>query len=301
MNNILENQNFILLVEAIAYIFSAFVLFLAGKLFYGMAHKNIKVNIELVKKDNLAFAISITGYYIGLLISILGVIVGESNGLLTDLFDIVVYGLLAILLLNISSFLCDKIILRKFRVTKEIIEDQNSGTGAVEAAVMIASGLVIYGAVSGETHNFFENLSIGYLLSGIISTIAFWVIGQFVLIITSFIYDLLTPYSIHEHIEKDNVAVGVGFSGAIIALGILIKLGISGDFISWSHNIYWFSVDIMFGLALLPVVRFIADKILLPGEKLTNEIVNQEKPNIGAAIIEAFAYIGGAVLISYCL
>jgi uncharacterized membrane protein YjfL (UPF0719 family) len=301
MNNLLENQNFILIVEAIAYIFSAFALFLAGKIIYGLSHKNIKINIELVKKDNLAFAISITGYYIGLLISILGVIVGDSNGLLIDLLDILIYGILAILLLNVSSFLCDKIILRKFNVTKEIIEDQNSGTGVVEAAVMIASGLVIYGAVSGETHNFFENIRSGYLLSGIISTISFWIVGQIVLIITSFIYDLLTPYNIHEHIEKDNVAVGVGFSGAIIALGILVKLGISGNFISWGHNLYWFSVDIMFGLALLPVVRFITDKLLLPGEKLTDEIVNQEKPNIGAAIIEAFAYIGGAVLISYCL
>jgi len=51
------------------------------------------------------------------------------------------------------------------------------------------------------------------------------------------------------------------------------------------------------GLLILPVVRFVTDKILLPGQNLTDEIVNQEKPNIGAAIIEAFAYIGGSALI----
>jgi uncharacterized membrane protein YjfL (UPF0719 family) len=301
MKALLENENFIIIGEAIIYITSAFVLFLLGKLFYSVTHKSIKTNEELVKKDNLAFAISITGYYVGLLIAILGVIVGESNGLVNDLIDILVYGLLAIVLLNLSSSVSDKIILRKFNVTKEIIEDRNCGTGAVEAAIMIGSGLVIHGAVSGQAYNFFGDVSYGFLLSGILSTIAFWIVGQIVLIITSYIYDLLTPYSIHDHLEKDNVAVGVGFGGAIIALGVLVKLGISGDFISWSYNLYWFSVDVMFGLALLPVVRLITDKILLPGEKLTDEIANQEKPNVGAALIEAFAYVGGAILISYCL
>ncbi len=301
MKALLENENFIIIGEAIIYITSAFVLFLLGKLFYSVTHKRINTNEELVKKDNLAFAISITGYYIGLLIAILGAVIGESNGLLNDLIDILIYGILAIILLNISSVISDKIILRKFDVTKEIIDDRNSGTGAVEAAIMIGSGLVIYGAVSGEAHNFFGDLSFGFLLSGIISTIVFWLLGQIVLIITSYVYDLLTPYSIHEHLEKDNVAVGVGFGGAIIALGILVKQGVSGDLVSWSYNLYWFSVDVMFGLALLPIVRFIADKILLPGEKLTDEIANQEKPNVGAALIEAFAYVGGAILISYCL
>jgi hypothetical protein len=48
-------------------------------------------------------------------------------------------------------------------------------------------------------------------------------------------------------------------------------------------------------------MRFITDKILLPGQNLTDEIINQEKPNIGAALVEAFAYIGGSVLITWCL
>jgi len=52
---------------------------------------------------------------------------------------------------------------------------------------------------------------------------------------------------------------------------------------------------------MLPVARVLTDKILLPGQKLTDELVNQEKPNIGAGIIEAFAYIGGSVLITWCL
>ena len=35
--------------------------------------------------------------------------------------------------------------------------------------------------------------------------------------------------------------------------------------------------------------------------QLTDEIINQEKPNVGAALVEAFAYIGGSVLITWAL
>ena len=48
---------------------------------------------------------------------------------------------------------------------------------------------------------------------------------------------------------------------------------------------------------MLPLARLLTDKILLPKRKLTDEIINQENPNIGAAIIEAFSYIGGSMLI----
>ena len=55
------------------------------------------------------------------------------------------------------------------------------------------------------------------------------------------------------------------------------------------------------GLLFLPLVRWLTDKILLPGRNLTDELINQEKPNTGAGLIEAFAYIGGSVLITLCL
>jgi hypothetical protein len=61
------------------------------------------------------------------------------------------------------------------------------------------------------------------------------------------------------------------------------------------------AIDVAIGLVFLQVDRMIDDKILLPGQNLTDEIINQEKPNIGASIIEAFAYVGGSVLITWSL
>ncbi|MBI9057732.1 MAG: DUF350 domain-containing protein [Labilibaculum sp.] len=278
--------------DAVVYIAVAFAIFLIGKFVYQLLHPSFKVKEELVKKDNFAFAVAHVGYYIGLLFSIGSAIVGPSNGLVNDIIDIAVYGLLAIVLLNISIFLSDYLILRNFSIRKEIIEDQNAGTGIVEGAVSVASGLIIFGAVSGES---------GDMLFGILTAVVFWAFGQVALIITTRIYNWITPYNLHEHIEKDNVAVGVGFAGAIIAIANLIRFGLVGDFDGWLPTFTEAGFELLVGIILLPVMRLITDKILLPGERLTDEIINQEKPNVGAALVEAFAYIGGSVLITWCL
>lgn len=301
MEGYITNENLALALDTLIYIACAFILFLIGKVAYDITHKKIDIKSELVKKDNLAFALANTGFYIGLLLAIGSVIIGPSWGIWVDVLDIFIYGIVAIILLLLSSVIMDKIILAKFSTTKEIVEDQNPGTGIVVAANFIASGLIISGAMIGEGRNFFPEMTGGYILSGIISAVVFWITGQVVMILAAWVYNLITPYNIHEHIEKDNVAVGIGFAGALTAMAVLINHATSGDFISWSENFIKVGTEVVIGFIFLPVVRVIADKILLPGERLTDEIVNQEKPNIGAAIIEAFAYVGGAVLITWCL
>ena len=54
-------------------------------------------------------------------------------------------------------------------------------------------------------------------------------------------------------------------------------------------------------MLLLPLIRIAADKLILVGQNLDDELVNQTKPNLGAGLIEAFAYVGGAILISWCI
>ncbi len=283
-----------ILYDAVAYIAAGFVIFLLGKIVYQMVNKGFSIKEELVEKDNFAFAIAHVGYFIGLLLAIGSAIVGPSRGLVQDIIDILAYGVLAIILLNLSIWINDKIILRKFSVKKEIIEDRNSGTGVIEGAASVASGLIIFGAVSGETE-------MGGWTHGFLTAMVFWAFGQLAMIIASAIYQLITPYDVHDHIEKDNVAVGIGFAGALIAIANLIRFGIQGDFDGWLPTFTEAGFELIIGIILLPVMRFLTDKILLPGQRLTDEIINQEKPNIGAAIIEAFAYIGGSVLITWCL
>ncbi|MBL4716664.1 MAG: DUF350 domain-containing protein [Bacteroidetes bacterium] len=272
-------------LTALIYLLASFVLFFIGKFVYKLINKKIDIDHELVEKDNLAFAFANVGYYAGLLIAISSLYEGDDIGHIIDnLTEILIFGLLAIVLLNISIFITDKFILRKFDLRKEIIEDQNVGTGVIEGAICVSNGLIIHGVMAENPDNYL----------GIISL---WAVSQVLLLLVSKVYNLITPYDIHEHIEKDNVAVGVGYAGAMVAIAILIRHGAQIDADTWLEVLENLGLETGIGLLMLPLARMLTDKILLPGRKLTDEIVNQEKPNVGAALIEAFSYIGGSMLI----
>lgn len=275
-------------LKAIIYIVGCFALFMLGKLVFKLFNRKIDIKDELVFKDNFAFSVTMVGYYLGLLLAIGGAFIGPSKGLWADLVELAVYGTVAIVLLNLSGIMNQKLILYKFSIEKEIIKDQNAGTGVVMAANHVANGLILLGALSGEG-------------GGIDTAVIFWLVGQLTLILTAKFYNFILPYDIHEHIEKDNVAVGIGFAGALVAIANLIRNAVMHDFEGWRFAGIDLAVGVAVGIVLLPLVRWLTDIILLPGRKLTDEIVNQEKPNCGAALFEAFAYIGGSVLIAWCI
>lgn len=276
------------LVSAAIFIIVFFIFFFIGKVINDLLHREYKLNFELVEKDNAALALAVVGYYFGLVLAIGGTIAGPSAGLVEDLYDLVIYGILSIILLNISWFLCDKLILYKFRVSEELIRDHNQGTGVVSAGISVASGFIIYGAVSGEG-------------GSIWTVLVFWALGQVLLILAGLVYELITPYNIHEEIEKDNVAAGVSFAGALVSIGVIIGLAGEGDFTAWSIDLPVYMGFAVLGLILLPIIRLLTDKVLLPTVKLSDEISAQEKPNVGAAYIEAFSYIAAAFIISWCV
>lgn len=274
------------LLSTLTYLVSSFVLFGTGIFAYRTFHKKIKIQNELVERDNLAFSFAYIGYFVGLIFVIGGALLGESKGIWVDVVNIFIYGILGIVLLNLAIKINDIVILNKFKMYDEIITQKNSGTGIIEGANAAATGLILMGSIYGEG-------------GGILTAIIFWVVGQVLLILTSYVYNLITPYDIHEHIEKNNVAVGIGFAGAFIAIGNLIRQGLMVDFESWLITAENVGFDVVLGFLFLPLARLVTDKLILPGRNLTDEIVNQEKPNIGAAVVEAFAYIGGSVLICW--
>lgn len=274
------------------YLSASLVLLYLGKWVFKAVKSSINVNGELVEKDNLAFSFAYVGYFGGLLLAVGSALYGPSLGLITDLIDMVIYGLLAIVLLNLSSVIIDKVTLRQYSVWKEIITDKNIGMGLIEGANYLAAGLIIFGAITGES---------GHLAFGIYTAIAYWALGQVLIIITAWLYNKITNYNVHEQVEKDNAAAGLGFAAALIAMANLIRNALMGDFESWSETLLEVGYEAGLGLLFLPLIRTLVDKILLPGRSLSDEIARQDKPNVGAGLVEAMGYIGGSVLIVWCL
>ncbi|MBW2739507.1 MAG: DUF350 domain-containing protein [Deltaproteobacteria bacterium] len=276
------------IITGLILIAAFYVLLFIGKIINDLLHREYKLNFELVEKDNAALALAMAGYYSGLVLAIGGVLAGPGISLIDDLMDLCIYGFLSIILVNASWYICDKLVLFKFKISEELIRDHNQGTGAVSAGMSIASGFIIFGSVQGKG-------------GSVWTVIVFWAIGQIILILAGLIYNLITPYNIHDEIEKDNVAAGVSFAGALIAIGVIVGLAAESDFESWATNLSDYLGYAAMGLVLLPMVRLLTDKILLPTVNLTDEIARQEKPNVGAAYIEAFSYIAAAFIIYWCV
>jgi uncharacterized membrane protein YjfL (UPF0719 family) len=282
----MEHLNFNELLNSALYFIASLILVFIGRVVFKLFHPKTNTIDELLEKDNLAFSFSYVGYFIGLILAIGSALLGEHVSLKADLISIAVYGLGAILLLNISSIINEVVIFRKFKVKKEILEDQNAGTGIIEAASYIATGLIILGASKGAD----DTLMI----------LIYWIVAQAGLIISAIFYNIITPYDIHEQIEKDNVAVGVGYAGSLVAIAIVLSYATSFHYNSTSEALITLLILLVITLIALPITRFVTDKLILAGYDLKSELVDQIKPNIGCGLIEAMAYISTALLITWC-
>ena len=212
------------MLRGFTYLAVVLVLLVIGKLVYDGLHRRFVLRTELVEKDNLAVALAVAGYYLGLVIVLGGVVSGPASfNMFDDVIGLVIFGVLGIVLLNLSAWINDKVVFSKFDNEKEIVEDRNAGMGAVEGGNYVAVGLITAGAMSGE----------GGLLPGLV----FWVLGLVALIVAGLLYDKITSYDLHEQIEKDNVAVGVAFAGVLVGFGNIIRLAGDGDFVSWNESL----------------------------------------------------------------
>ena len=256
-----------------------------------------RLDQEVVQKSNLAVAVGLSGYFLGVVLVFLGAVyqpfsplvsdaLGFNRVFAEDVLRVFLYSLAGIVALNLASFVMDRLVLYKFSVQKEMVEDQNVGTGAVAFGMNVAIGLVIAGAISGEG-------------GGPETSLAFFGMGLVVLIVFALFYDLTTPFSIHEEIEKDNAAVGIALGGNLIAMGIVILKAVFGDFPGWGEGITEFLTFAVLGFVLLYVMRLLIDKLLLPTAKISDELA--ERRNVGVAFVEGSVVIGSALILFFAI
>ena len=276
----------------ISYILNNLLLLIFAQIIFQQFNRKISFRYQLTEKDNLSVAFWVIGYYIGVLISIASVTIGPSKGLLTDLEEITIYGIQAILLLNIAMWIMDHLVLPRFSLIKEMLIDENEGAGIIMGSSAIASGLIIQGAFTGETET---------LLTGISTAFLYWLCGQIILMLATFCYDKMLCYDVGNEIEKDNIAVGIAYSGVCIAISSLIGKAITVEHLDWFDAVLNITVFLILALLLMPLTRLIISRILLGKQKLVSELVNQEKPNIGLGVIEALIYIGIAHVLQWCI
>ncbi len=271
--------------EPFIYMLVGFLLFLSGKLLYQLLHKGVDVDAEMVDKDNLAFAVTHVGYFVGLLLAICGSMSGiKHDSLIHDIGITMGFGLGAIVLLNIAIIINDRIIFGGLELKKSIVEKGTVAVGIVESANSIANGLIIYGVLTVESEHIFVAL-------------VFWLVAQILVILMAMVYNKIMPYDVFSKIYAGNAAVAVALAGFLVGMANIIRYAIESEHSDWAESAVAIGIQLVVAMIAFPVFRFLTDKLLLPKRSITDELVHQEKPNFGVGLVEAFAYVSASVLI----
>lgn len=277
--------------QAIIFLFVAMVILFVGKIVNNICTP-YDLNKELVENDNKAIALSFAGYIMALGIIVYSVLGSGSSfvasgdlhaDLLKEVIDSLIWGGIGIVLLQISRIATDKMILFKFSNTKELVEDRNVGTGAVQCGAYIGTAFIVKAAMSGDDAVPFS--------TALTATLIYFIIAQIAFVLYAVVYQITTRFDVHDEIEKDNYAAGVSFGMNLAAVGIIL----SGYLIK-SDSLPGLAVWFVISSALLLVCRYIIDKLILPGRLLDDEI--SEDQNWGAALVEGASVLTLAFILN---
>ena len=256
-----------------------------------------RIDVEVTQRKNLAVAVRLSGYFIGVILVFLGALYQPLTSILADdavsglgfnqefgedVLRVFLYSLAGIAALNLVRILMNRLILYRFDIEKEVVEGQNVGSGAAEFGMYVATGLLIAGAVSGEG-------------GGPDTAAAFFGMGLVLLVVFALFYQFTTSFDIHSEIENNNTAVGIAMGGNLIGIGIVTFKAVFGDFDGWTEGVAAFITFGVIGFALLYVMRLLLDKLLLPSVSTSHAIAVDR--NLGVAFIESAVVISSAMIL----
>ncbi|WP_457551709.1 DUF350 domain-containing protein [Desulfobacula sp.] len=253
-----------------------------------------------IDDGNVAVGLRRAGLYLGIAIALSGAMGGASSGFFLDLIHLLVDGLIITGFMFSARFINDFIMLANINNDEECIKTfvqpdgskcvGNRAVGMVEAGMYIATGFILHGSISGTGGTFFQ---------GIVSSILFFILGQIVLLVVGLLYELITPFNVRKEIKDNNLAAGIGLSGILMALGIILMSSISGPFTGWANDIVSFSIYAVFGIVLLLICRAVIDKLLLPTTNIATEVIKDR--NVAAMIVVASAINAVAIIIAFSM
>lgn len=274
-------------VDALVFLALCVLLVWLGKLVFGLFHPWARVDREVTARDNVAFAIPLGGYYLGILIVVGAPLSSPSRGSLPwDAVLVAGWGILAVLLLNVASVASRRVLFRGLDLGREV-QRGHMATGVVLAGSHVANALLILGALSDEG---------GLLPAGV-----FWIYAQVLLEGAAVAFFRVVRYDVVDELARDNRAVAFVVAGVLVAMGNVLRMSVTGPFEGWAAGFSATTAYAAAGLALLFVARWLTDWLLLPGVTFRDEVVEQSVPNVGVGYLEAIFYVGASLLVGWSL
>lgn len=241
---------------------------------------------EIEEKSNAAVGLRRAGLYLAFAVGLAGSLGGKSVGFVND----IVWLLLDSVLITLCLFACreinDRLMLPNVNNDDEA-QKGNVAVGLVECGMYIATGLVLNGAFFGESAD---------MVTGVMSALAFFALGQMVLLICGVVYEKILPFDIKGEIAAGNAAAGLAVGGMLVALGVILRDSVAGPFMGWVPDLISFGMAAVFGIVMLLIFKKLTDIFLLPNADLSVEVARDR--NVAALALTEGVVIAMAVIIS---
>ena len=252
---------------------------------------------ELAEKDNMAFGLALAGGAVAVALILAAAAAGEAAPTFgVELGVVAAYVAVGLVLLKVGILINDWVVFHNFSLKSSIMA-QNTAAGTVQAANLVALGVLINGAI---------NWADGGLAQGLISVVVMFLLAQLVVLgVTRMRAAIYAKRNDGEGwqaaIEGGNTALGVRYMGHLIgtalassSAGGMVAFVAGADGGAMIAYVAWFVWAVVLAVALL-VLSMLAQKVILRGIDVVEEVDRQR--NVGVAAIEAAVFVGIGLVI----
>lgn len=242
----------------------------------------------LTESDNPAMGIAVAGYLFGVIWTITVLLGTLSYDLVLDIRNVLLYGGLGIVLLTVAALGTCRAFLGM--AMQEQLATRNVAAAIVVAGVYIATSLTYSGGLVGEGGGFWIML-------------LFFLLGQLALLGITYAFRWLTHYDDVGEIAAGNVAAAFALAGLLIAVGLIVRRAVTGDYLGFWPSLGSFLLALVLVVVLYPVRQVVVQWLILGGplhwraSLLENEIMHDK--NVAVGLLEATAYVTTALFMTY--
>lgn len=237
-------------------------------------------------RNNLAIGFRRAGLYLGIAIAMSGTLYGVGPDKVSEhLLEVGGNGLAILALLFLAREVNDRFILRQTKSDEEI-EKNNVAIGIAELGSYVATGLILNGSFSGEG-------------GGVGVAAVFFILGQILLIALTALYGRLKSsdgkhVSLQALAQQGNASAAIVLAGVMIALGCIMRVSSSGNFMSWRLDLISFGITAALGVLLLVGLRLILGRLFAPNLPTARAVENN---NVSAVLIIEGVVVSIAIIL----
>jgi uncharacterized membrane protein YjfL (UPF0719 family) len=228
---------------------------------------------EILERNNPALGVRYSCFAIAIVFALLGIFDRAQGD--AGLVDFAEHAIVAILLIYLSGFLNDWLILYHFNNDHEVIAEKNVAVAVVEGSTYLASSYVVGGA-------FYD------WEAGIFLALIWFLIGQALLVVLALLYRGFAADA-DAQLDDHNLAVGFSLGSFLLSGGIVCGAVISGPSKGWQQDLVTVAAYLLGWIALMTLAHLVSEALIFRKSRLGDEVSKER--NLAAALFKAVIFL----------